>query len=350
MDVTSTLLDSLPTPAALIRQRSRRCLSRRLRRLQSDPAQDPAQRRRLGFEAIARHELWSEESPRLSMGQLPLAFWQLVLGSRLHSAAAFWPGNVTDIDQAETLWCRVTASRCEFEAGQRVLEIGAHPGSLARWAETEIPGLEITLLALDPGGRRLLADAVDRFGPTGARVSESTLTDFSAPKSFDRIIAVEALGHSANPEPLLNRMLTWLRPRGRLLIQVACHWRDSYYFEPGDENGWMLPEASDGALLPGEEFLAELGSRLPIVSRWESSGEHYARITRGWLNRLERHSSELIELLAAAGVRHPRRTLRSWRNALLGQETMFAYRKGQEWFITQLLLASPGNGGGGGGD
>ncbi|MCP4203374.1 MAG: methyltransferase domain-containing protein [bacterium] len=338
MPLTSALFESFPCPASLVRWRAKRALRRRLVRLRSDPRQDPVQRRRDVLRSVSAHPGFASGPVRLSRSQLPLEFWRRVLGARLHAGAAFWPRWAQDIHRAEDEWCKGVAERAGLKSGLRVLEIGALPGSLARWAETEIPGLEVTLLALDANGRQLLDSASSALGPVDARVAAATLKDFSAPATFDRVIAVEALTQAASPVPVFDRLLSWLAPGGHLFAQVACHWRDSYHFGSDDEHGWMLPETPDGALYPGEELLGELEKNCKVISRWEWSGEHYERTARAWIERLEAHSAELLSILETAEEPRPRRTLRAWRHALLAQQAMYGYREGQEWCLTQVLL------------
>lgn len=338
MPAAGSLLERLPFPAACVRWQARRSLRRRLERLRTDPSQDPVQRRRAEWQSISAAPIFAPGLARLSHDQLPLAFWRRILGTRLHAGAAFWPRWAKDIHQAEIEWCKLVAQRSELREGHRVLEIGVLPGPMARWAEAELPSLEVALLALDPGGAKLLQQAVTELGPADAAVIQSTLLDFSPPEPFDRIIAVEALSHCANPGALLRRILSWLAPNGRLFVQLGCHWRGSYRFGPDDEHRWMLPDTPDGALFPGEEYLGELGKKIEMLSRWELSGEHYERTARAWGERMRNRSSELLAVLEANGQVSRQRTLRTWRNALLAQEAMYGYREGQEWCLSQLLL------------
>jgi cyclopropane-fatty-acyl-phospholipid synthase len=153
-------------------------------------------------------------------------------------------------------------------------------------------------------------------------------------------LLIEGLSRFGNPGPTLDRVISWLASEGLLLVQIACHWRDSYEFEPGDENGWMLPEVPDGALLPGQQYLYDLTEPHRLHARWELSGEHYQRTACAWLRRLDANREQLLAVLAAHGVPHPRRTLRAWRQALLALEDMYGFREGQEWCTAQLLLGS----------
>lgn len=338
MSRSAALLDSIPLPPLLVRARAKRALRRRLGSLAAAPDQDPRLLRRARLEKIALQPWETSTRPRLCWGDLPLEFWQRVLGARLHVGTALWPRWARDLDQAETEWCQAVAERLAPARGHRVLEIGVLPGAFARWAEVERPGLDVTLLPCGGENRSLLDLAVAELGPVRAELPRATLADYAPAGAFDRILLVEGLTRSANPGPLLDRAISWLAPGGRLLLQIACHWSSSYGFEPGDENGWMLPEVPDGALHPGQEYLDDLIDSRQLLRTWELSGEHYERTARAWRKALGRSSEELIGVLAASGDPHPVRTLRAWRDALLALETTYGFRRGQEWCVTQLLL------------
>lgn len=338
MRLSRDLLDGFALPAVLVRRRTRAALTRRLARLDHDADRDPGTTRQAKFEAVAARPHWTTSSPSLEWGALPVEFWQLVLGASLHTGSSLWPRWARTLDEAEVEWSRLTAERMGLEPGQRLLEIGAQPGALSRWAETEMPGLDVTLLAQDKASLPLLSAAVERLGPPRARVSESSLPDFHTSTRFDRIVLVEGLTRCTNPGPLLDRLSSWLAPGGRILIQISCHWRHSYSFEPGDENSWALPEVPDGALWPGQPLLDDLTRSLDLVGKWELSGEHYQRTARAWLRRLQSNSAELLDVLQERAVPRPKRVLRAWRNALIAMEVMYGFREGQEWCLTQFLL------------
>lgn len=259
----------------------------------------------------------------------------------MSSASAIWPRWAKDIDRAEVEWFQVVAERAGLAPGQRVLELGASLGAVARWAQDELPGLDTTVGTADPGLRPLLERVVAASGTESAKLLETPLSDGTPDASFDRILVLEALSAFANPIPLLHRLVSWLAPGGRLLFQTPCHWRTSYHFQPRSESRWLF-DTPPCALMPGEEFFATLAAELPILDRWELSGEHIERTVRAWRGRMEANARDLRRILAESGDHHPKRTLRAWRNALLAQETMFGFREGQEWVLTQILMGEKG--------
>ncbi len=283
----------------------------------------------------------SPASARLERGKLPVEFWKTVLGRYCSGATGFWPRWAKDTDRAESEWLELVAGRAELAAGQRVLEVGTSLGAIARWAEGELPGMEFTLMASDPASETLLRSVIASHGTDAARLASSAAADPVAGGGFDRILVVEAFTGAADPVALLRRLLSLLAPGGRLFVQLVCHWRRSYVFERGDEHRWMLFDTPDGAIMPGDEELSSiLRTEFMILDRWELSGEHCERTVRAWRARMDQNRPRLKKVLARAGDPRPARTLRAWRAALVAQEVMFGFREGQEWAVTQMLLAA----------
>lgn len=293
--------------------------------------------RRQAFETVDALPERAEGPAQISRSTLPLAFWQGVLGARLSAASGIWPRWAKDSDRAEIECFQVIAERAELAAGQRVLEVGASLGAFARWAEDELPGLDVTVAA-SASAHPLLASAVAEHGPASSIVLDPA--DSTAPQiPFDRILVVEAFSEYANPLPTLRRWLSWLAPGGRLFWQTPCHWRSSYLFAAGDESRWLF-DTPAGALMPGEDLLDVLASEVAVLDRWELSGEHVERTARGWRLRLGKNRPALEALLRAAGDPRPGRSVNAVDTALLAQETLFGFREGQEWALTQLLIGA----------
>lgn len=257
----------------------------------------------------------------------------------MSAASGFWPRWAKDTDRAEREWLELVARRAGLAEGQRVLEIGASFGAVARWADSELPGLEVTVAAADPARHTFLDRVLEAHGPASA-VPAPPSHDSDGSGRFDRILVIEAFSGFANPVPLLHDLISRLAPGGRLFLQTSCHWRTSYFFERGDENRWLF-DTPDGALMPGEELFTALREEIPILDRWELSGEHVERTVRAWRVRMDQQRAALRRILSDSADPHPARTLKLWRNALLAQEAMFGFRGGQEWALTQLLIGKP---------
>jgi 2-polyprenyl-3-methyl-5-hydroxy-6-metoxy-1,4-benzoquinol methylase len=84
----------------------------------------------------------------------------------------------------------------------RVLEVGCGRGDLARGIARAGHGV----VAIDP-------DA-----PVGDLFRATTLKDFGAPEPFDAVVASLALHHVADLPRALDKIVSLLRPAGRLIL------------------------------------------------------------------------------------------------------------------------------------
>ena len=84
----------------------------------------------------------------------------------------------------------------------RVLEVGCGSGDLAR--------------ALARAGRRVVA--IDRDAPVGDLFRATSLEEFGDPEPFDAVVASLALHHVADLPGALDKIVSLLRPAGRLIL------------------------------------------------------------------------------------------------------------------------------------
>jgi SAM-dependent methyltransferase len=94
-----------------------------------------------------------------------------------------------------------------------VLEVGAGAGSIARWLGGLVP--DGTVTAIDVETRFLASDA--RGGPRVIR-GDVREHDFAA-ASFDLIHARTVLMHLPERESVIDRLVSWLRPGGWLVLE-----------------------------------------------------------------------------------------------------------------------------------
>ena len=87
-------------------------------------------------------------------------------------------------------------------APARVLEVGCGRGDLAR--------------AIARAGHRVVA--IDPDAPAGELFRAATLEDFADPEPFDAVVASLALHHIADLPGALERIVSLLRPAGRLIV------------------------------------------------------------------------------------------------------------------------------------
>jgi SAM-dependent methyltransferase len=87
-------------------------------------------------------------------------------------------------------------------APARVLEVGCGRGDLAR--------------AIAESGYEVLA--IDPDAPAGDLFRATSLEEFADPEPFDAVVASLALHHVADPPGALDKIVSLLRPTGRLIV------------------------------------------------------------------------------------------------------------------------------------
>ena len=113
-----------------------------------------------------------------------------------------------------------------------VLDVGCGAGDNARLIRRsgcdEIVGITVSL-----GEKRLAAEVLDYVW---LRNLEDETLDFLGARRFDTIICSHVLEHLREPWNLVERLLTFLRPGGQMLIAVPnlLYWRQRLKFVFGD--------------------------------------------------------------------------------------------------------------------
>lgn len=98
--------------------------------------------------------------------------------------------------------------------GWRCLEVGAGRGSIAAWMGDRVtPGGSVVATDLDPRYCQWVASSVVQV------LRHDLRCDHLAAASFDLVHERAVLGHLPDREAMLGRLLGWLRPGGRLLVE-----------------------------------------------------------------------------------------------------------------------------------
>jgi SAM-dependent methyltransferase len=126
------------------------------------------------------------------------------------------PGDAT-FDSAMAAWHHTQALNArvlgESKAGDRVLEIGCRHGRTLAFMRDEY-GIEAH--GIEPG----LAEA-EKANQAGISCFAGTIEDYDPSElRFDQIQSFHVLEHLHDPLPALLRMRNWLKPGGRLVIEV----------------------------------------------------------------------------------------------------------------------------------
>ncbi len=99
-----------------------------------------------------------------------------------------------------------------LQPGDRILDVGAGTGCIAR--QLELLGYETRGIEPSPWYARFARQQLD------APVSNGTLDAVTAAAEYDVVLLIHVLEHLRSPAETLRRIHGWLRPSGRLVIDV----------------------------------------------------------------------------------------------------------------------------------
>jgi cyclopropane-fatty-acyl-phospholipid synthase len=96
-----------------------------------------------------------------------------------------------------------------------------------------------------------------------------------------------------------------------------------------------------GGMMPADRMFLGFQRDLALVDHWRILGTHYAKTLRAWLERLDSGRPRALEILGQVyGAGQAARQFQRWRLFLIGCEESFAYRGGNEWYVSHYLFES----------
>ena len=278
--------------------------------------------------------------------EVPVAFYQKVLGPHLKYSAALWPDGVDDLAEAERVMLEVTVERARLADGQRVLELGCGWGSLTFFMARAFPRSEILAVSNSRTQRLFIEEEARRRGLANVRVVTADVNQFDIEPGFDRVVSVEMFEHVRNWQALLERVHRWLRPDGLLFLHFFAHRRFAYPFEAEAEDDWMGRHFFTGGMMPSRDLLRRLSIPFDVVEQWDVGGRHYARTAEAWLANLDRQRAQVTALFAVdEGRAAAERRVQRWRMFFLSCAELFGFESGKQWLVSHVLLSPVRNGG-----
>lgn len=324
-------------PDWLIRRGIRQLLAQRLRSLQGQDQTSQAELiRQMDCDGLAVET----EAANLQHYEVPAAFFQRVLGNRLKYSCGLFESADTTLDQAEMAMLDLTCQRAGIENGQDILELGCGWGSLTIWMAEHFPNSRITAISNSNSQRTYIEGQLRQKKLQNATILTRDMRSFECSQKFDRIVSVEMFEHMRNYRQLFQRIAGWLHEDGRLFAHIFCHQSRTYLFETQGASNWMGRHFFTGGTMPAENLFAEFNEDLTIDQHWKVSGLHYWQTCEHWLQRLDMHHAELLQLFSkdmssqAASV-----ALQRWRIFMLACAELFRYDNGTQWYVAHYLFS-----------
>jgi len=317
----------------LIRHGIRRLLENRVRQINSLPDATTRVAERMYDSPLAVET----EAANEQHYELPPTFFEIVLGSHLKYSCCEWSEDTMSLGDAEAAALATVCSRSQVMDGMKVLDLGCGWGSFTLWLAEKYPDCRVTAVSNSaPQGEYIRQQAGAR-GLPNVEVLSADMNHLELTTRFDRVVSIEMFEHMRNYPLLLERIAGWLKVDGKLFIHIFCHRSSPYFFEDAGPSDWMARHFFSGGLMPSEGLLESFAGPVQLEDRWRINGKHYEKTALAWLGNMDRHRDEIRTLFESVYGLDAERWFHRWRLFFLACAELFAYREGEEWFVSHSL-------------
>lgn len=276
--------------------------------------------------------------------EVPTRFFHLMLGPYLKYSCCLFPQAGTGLADAETTMLetfleeRLRLSELVKERRSiRLLDLGSGWGSHGTYVLDNYDDVHVTFLSNSSTQQDYIKSRNQKHAGrfTNVKADASSFEDPEFLGRFDVIVSCEMLEHMKNYDMVLAKVSSWLKPDGRMMVQILGNRRFAYDFKTTD---WMGRYFFAGGTMPSRDlFEYFLPPDLELTRVWDVNGRQYSRTLDAWLQRLDQNSDECLRVLAG-GPTPPSVALERWRMFLLFCSEVFAYGGGNEWMVFHYLF------------
>lgn len=269
----------------------------------------------------------------------PTDFFKMVMGPRMKYSCCYYPEPDTSLADAEESMLKLTCERAQLDNGMSILELGCGWGALTLWMAEMYPESKIVAVSNSATQRQHIENQCREMEIKNVRVITSDMNDFISAERFDRVVSVEMFEHMRNYPELLRRISEWLNPGGKLFVHIFCHKCYAYPYVTEGRGNWMAKHFFTGGMMPSFDLLSSYDEHFETENSWKVNGMHYYKTCMDWLANLDAYRDSACRLLQESGIIiSVPRYIQRWRMFFLACAELFAYNKGNEWFVGHYLF------------
>ncbi|CDI02469.1 hypothetical protein BN873_300090 [Candidatus Competibacter denitrificans Run_A_D11] len=272
--------------------------------------------------AKAKDADWDCAATRQQDHDVPLGFWQNVLGPRLHYSACWWPKEARDLETAEAAMLSFISERAELGFDQDILDFGCGWGALALWMAEFYPDSRVVAVSDSHAQRVFIAARCRERGFGNVAISTIDAINLFESHRFDRVMLGEGFESMRGYPELGKQLTTWLKPGGKLFLHGITR--------------------RQGANPPEDDWLPLFQDGLKLENQWCFDGRHYQRTLNAWLAQQDRQRGTIMALFRDRyGSEQAARRFQRWRRFFMTRAEVFGYRAGQAWAIGHYRFVKP---------
>ncbi len=270
--------------------------------------------------------------------EVPTEFYLYALGPNLkYSCAYFEEGD--DLGTAEIRMLEKTVTTAKIQNGEKVLELGCGWGSLTLFMAKQFPDSQITAVSNSKTQKEFIDNKAAKLGLTNVCIITADMNQFQTEEKFDRVVSVEMFEHMRNHKQLLEKVSTWLNPKGTLFVHIFVHKDTPYLFEVKDESDWMSKYFFSGGMMPSDDYFTYYQENFSLVDHVKYNGKHYSDTAEAWLTNMDNHKKEIRSIFEKHyGTKEATKWIEYWRIFFMSCSELWKYRNGEEWFVSHYLM------------
>ena len=269
--------------------------------------------------------------------EVPPAFFEKVLGSKLKYSCSLFNNNQKSLNDAETEMLETYIERAEIRSKQEILDLGCGWGSFSLYAAQKFPNSNFTAVSNSDDQINFIKSKAKKLGITNLLPLKQDMNQLNLKNNFDRIVSIEMFEHMRNYKNLLKRLSNLMVEDGKLFVHVFCHKQSAYLYEIKNERDWMTKYFFTGGIMPSKDIFNFFDEDLTVVNSWEINGKHYSQTSKAWLKNMDKDSKIIKEILNA---HYDEKNIwfYRWRIFFLTCEEFFKINNGKEWFVSHYLF------------